>query len=585
MKAAFADNLQVAEVLSRIIKRMNFYETLWDYVFGITDLMLMYRKGNLQATREKINQLLNHPAALINDRWRTLGLVAFSNATSLIADTEASEKHIRELASIGEKYNSDYAMGYALRVAAINKYIIRDIKGAVSLLHESANLFKRYNSPIMYHVLRITEYFWQAEDNSAEDLAKKSKLELDALIAFNPGKGKAELCQCITGALYKESGDLETSEGLLLEAYKTSQKKKALQSICGAAMQLADLYYRKDNRKLEEKYLKLWGNAASKNGYSYFREMNYSTLVRVCARCIQMNIASEYVYMLISRYFTIAGADRMLNDPSQAVSNPKAFMQDSLVTEQKVKTIKIKLFGSFSMKVDDTEIRENEWKTRKISGILKYLIANPERSVSRDTLSALFWPESDAKAASTSLRAALYELRKVLARFDLAFESEKALIAENKNGFNLCRRHLIECDTDTFSGLYKQYKHKNSSSKAIRILLEQMVELYEGNFLENDLYDEWIDVSREHYKSMYIEVSHKLAKLCMAAGEFEHAEALLEKHMKVDSFDEKACGMLIYLNNNTGRKNQAASLLRQFEKRFKAEMGAKPDLRYSPDSD
>lgn len=580
MNAVWSDKLASGNILCKLVERQGIYEPLWEYTFKMAKVILLYRKGDLESAREIIEKLPIHPISQANDHWRTIGLVSCHNITSLMGDTGASQKLVGQLASLGEKYNSDYARAYALRLAAYTKYQTRDIAGAVSQMDESSGAFDRYGSPIMAYVQRMTKYLWEAEYAPAEPLCKKASLELDGLGALKPGLGFIELCWANVGALFKEAGSYAEAEGLLIKAYKVSKGKKACQSMCGAAMHLADLYYRKKEYSLEEKYLRIWGKTAADNRYLYFREMNYPTLVRVCARCIEKDINPDYMLRVIGKYFDTTNAARLAEAPARNAADPKEFISGCSPSLQKTKVIRIKLFGTFKLVVDDVEIGEKEWKTRKICGILKYILANPDRTVSREALTAAFWPESDSKAAYTSLRVALFELRKILARFGMAFESEDALLAEGKNGFHLCSRNTIETDAGRFAGLYEKYNSESLSPREMQDLLVQMIGLYEGDFLEEDLYNEWTVLSREHYKSIFIEVSHKLAGLYIGSGESEQAEALLTQHMKVDPFDEKACSILIHLYNSTGRKNQASSLRRQFVKRFETEMGVKPDFKY-----
>lgn len=580
MKIAWSDRLGLGKALYKLIDRLGFQEPLWDYTYKLTKGLLFYRAGNLPAAEVILHQVLNHPVALVNDRWRTIGLTMCQNITSLMRDMETSQKLIGELASIGEKYNSDYAHAYAFRLSAYNKYQARDISGAVSEMEKAENAFTRSNNPIMVCVTRITKYLWAAECEAAEPLATKAFEELNHLEALKPSLGFVELCQAKAGALFKEAGCYTEAEGLLTQAYKVSKRKKAIQSLGGAALHLADLYYRKKEFPLEEKYLRIWGKTVANNGYVYFREMNYPTLVRICARCIEMNINPDYMLRILGNYFNHEHIARIAVAPAKVVGDPVSFILSCSPSSQKSKLIQVKLFGRFSLVVNDVEIGEKEWKTRKICGILKYLLVNREKTISREVLAATFWPESDAKAAYTSLRVALFELRKILTRLGMAFDSEDALIAEGKNGFYLCSGNTIESDADRFAWLYEKYKSENLTPEGRKTLLLQMVELYAGDFLEADSYDEWVALSREHYKSIFIEVSHKLATLYIDSGELEQAETLLSEHMNVDPFDEKACSMLIYLYNSSGRKHQASSLHRQFNKRFKAEMGVKPDLSY-----
>ncbi|HWP97226.1 MAG TPA: BTAD domain-containing putative transcriptional regulator [Syntrophomonadaceae bacterium] len=402
--------------------------------------------------------------------------------------------------------------------------------------------------------------------------------ELDRSPAQVPEQGFSELCQAISGALFKEAGNYAEAEKQLLNAYQASKDNKDYLSMCGTAMHLADLYYRKKDYQLEEKYLTIWGETGANTGYEYSREMNYPTLVRVCARCIKKGINADYMNWLISKYFGDANAARIMKAPAQAAADPQTFVWCCFSMPQKARRIKVKLFGSFKLMVDDVEIGENEWKTRKVSGILKHILANPEKTFPREVLATLFWPESNTKAASASLRAALYELKKTLDHFGLAYENEDALITENKNGFYLCSRNPVETDADSFSKLYRQYKSQKLSTEETKELLIRMTNSYDGDFLEGDLYDEHVALLCAHFKSVFVEVSYHLARLCLGDGELEKAETLLLRHMKVDPFDEMACGMLIRLYNSTDQKNRAASLRRQFVKRFEAEMGVKPDI-------
>ncbi len=329
-------------------------------------------------------------------------------------------------------------------------------------------------------------------------------------------------------------------------------------------MQLADLYYLKGNDALEEKFLRLWAETSSKSGYVYFREMNFVTLARVTARCMEKNISCRYILIMINRYFGTEGLKSLSANPSSVSSDPRAFVLGCSHPVRKSKFIDVKLFGNFRMIVDDVEIGDKEWKTRKICGILKFLLSNPGKPVSREVLSSVFWPDSDTKSAFTSLRVALFELKKILSRCGMPFDSGDALFFEGKNGFIVNSRHMIHTDTERFTELFREYKKSHQTISTERQLFEEMIGLYAGDFLAEDTYDEWVASSREHFKSIFIEVSHRLACIYLESGESEKAEELLLRQMKADPFDEQACSTLIYLYIRSGRDNQADSLKRQF---------------------
>lgn len=267
----------------------------------------------------------------------------------------------------------------------------------------------------------------------------------------------------------------------------------------------------------------------------------------------------------------------MMQTPAEAVADPVAFISRFPgLSEKKAKKIQVKLFGAFGLAVDGAPVGNEVWKTRKISGILKYILANAGKAVPRETLAAVFWPDSNAKAAFSSLRVAIFELRKTLSSFGMAFDSPDALISEDKNGFFVCSPDYVQSDANLFSGLYEKSKAADLPAEEKGALLQQMTDLYDGDFLADDVRDDWIVVLREYYKSIYVAASHQLAELYRKNGQAGQAEALLLKHIQVDPYDEAACRKLMDLFTASGREVQASTLHDQFKRRANQQAAAAP---------
>ncbi len=573
------ENFTIAMTLHRLIKILNVPEPIWDYSFLIIRGMLLYRTGKLKAAFESIPQILNHPVGLASDQWRMIGLVGCHNTLWLKRDIEASRKIMQEFAELGEKYDSDFCRSFAFRLSAITKYQTRDINGAMADMENVAECYVRYASPLLASAAMITKYLWETEMTPAKNLLAKAEAEFINIPEQDAGHGYYELCQGMMGAIYKVAGDYDKAESFLLSAYQASLKKKARQHACGVAMHLADLYDKMNSKKLFEKYLRFWAKQSSKNDYVFFHEMDYVTLVRACALAVGKKIFPEHMRKIIGLYFGLENAKDLAENPSTAYADPKGFLDSCIRPSKREQIIRITFFGSFSMQKDNLLIGEKEWKTRKVSGICKYILATPDKRVTRESLAAVFWPESDAKAAFTSLRVALYELRKSLARFGMGFEDEYALIVEDKSGFHLGRRNIVKTDAQEFGDLYDQYNSQALSEEQKEHLLVQMTRLYTGDFLVDSPDYEW-NLTRERYKSIFIEASMALAQRYIKKGALKEAEELLEKHMALDPFDEKGCNHLVEVYKITGQKARAHSFVRQFKKRFQAEMGVKPDLDF-----
>jgi len=348
--------------------------------------------------------------------------------------------------------------------------------------------------------------------------------------------------------------------------------------MCGIAMHLSALYREKGDHRREAEYLKFFGETAAKKGYLYFREMNFESLVRVCARCAQENIAPRHMAAIIGRYFGFDAAGCLLKEPAIIAADPDGFIkQFPKDAGTGFKSIRIKFFGAFSLTVDGKKIDLEIFKTRKISNIFKCILANPGKTVSREKLAATFWPESEGKAALNSLRVALFELRKALAALDMPFDSGRALIAEDWNGLYVCRPENVESDASRFAAIHKVLRTGQHSPEDETALLKELTTLYEGDYIEGVDSDEFA-TDKAHYNAIYVEASYKLIERYLGEGKTEPAEELILKHLKADPFDERMCGILIDLYRKSGRDKQAVSLKKHFTQYFEQEMGVKPEI-------
>jgi DNA-binding SARP family transcriptional activator len=104
------------------------------------------------------------------------------------------------------------------------------------------------------------------------------------------------------------------------------------------------------------------------------------------------------------------------------------------------------LLGSPQVEIDGIPI---ELERRKAMALLAYL-AVTEKSHSRDTLAALFWPEADQSRARTVLRRNLWTLNKALGDGWLDISRETIGIDSNPHlwiDVNQFRHELAVCRT------------------------------------------------------------------------------------------------------------------------------------------
>ena len=571
------ENFKRATALFKLIDRMGVVDPVWNYCRLMVKSILLYRTGRLAGSMDNFNELLNNPVGYYSDQWKITALVSGHLAVSLAADIDKARATMDEFAVLGKKYGSYFAQGFTYRMAAFIAYQTNNHTSALEYIQKSAEAFECSKSPVLAYTSLVTCYFWKSETEDVSEQAKHCLVMLRSLTDYDVGHGFTELCKAMTAGVLIKDGQYDEAEKMLLDALKASKDKGAIQSVCGTLMQLIELNFLKGTQEKTVQYLEAWHAHASEHGYLFFWESDRLLLIRVCALSVCAGF-KEYPAKIIGRQFSEKAVEMLLAKPEWITHDPAVLLPCKNEATAISSVVTVNLLGKFKLTAFGTVVTDDSFKTKKIGGILKYILMNREKSVSREVLADMFWPDSDPKSAFMSLRVALSELRKVLASCGLSFDSETALICEGKNGFYVGKGNTICFDTDSILSLYKKYKTERHSGDEAAAAMQSILAMYDGDLLGDSPYDDWIMVSRERYRSIFVEVSHAAANYYFDEKDFEKAESTVNKHLFLEPLDEIAFSMLLKIYQKTGRESSIGGMRRQFEKRYFEKMGEKPSL-------
>ncbi len=382
------------------------------------------------------------------------------------------------------------------------------------------------------------------------EMIQRARTIVDSLKKENPSHGMEELSSAALGILLKRAGEFEEAEVHLRNSITGSERKGAQQSVHALCLQLADLYFLRGEEELGNEYFCKWVNLGRKNRYIYSVPFTHQSLQRVLARCTASPEEASYAQEVVRFYET---------------ARKKSYSEHPLV---------VQLLGSFRLEVGGHTLTEKDFKTRKVSGLLKYILVRGQPQ-SREQLAGVFWPESDRKSSATSLRVALYELRKTLSSIGLGFDCEEALLKEGRDGFSLSETHVVVTDAQRMERLYEQWQ--SSASENDLSLLMELCDIYQGPFLENGEYDDWVIIQREYYAGIYFEALHALGELALQTSCLKASKYML-KGLEFDPLDEVSYSHLTALYEQAGQNDRAESIRRQFKKRFRLEMGFEANI-------
>ena len=251
-----------------------------------------------------------------------------------------------------------------------------------------------------------------------------------------------------------------------------------------------------------------------------------------------------------------------------------AGLSTSLTREIFGSALRAQFFGHFEMFCDGEVVSLG--RNGKALAILKYLLAHRARPVSQDHLMGWLWPESNLKKARWSLNSAIHVLRKLLSNCPASVLENYILLEEGY--YRLCPTVRVETDIDEFDVSYEQGRRleKAHRTEEAAAEYEKAVELYRGDYLVEDLYEDWTMVERERLANAYVDMLGRLAVHYMEAGQYQEAIRACYRLLEKDRCYEDSYRVLMRCYVSLGLRGRALRQYRLCEKILLQEYGTTP---------
>ena len=236
--------------------------------------------------------------------------------------------------------------------------------------------------------------------------------------------------------------------------------------------------------------------------------------------------------------------------------------------------LRARFFGHFEMLCNDEVVHLG--RNGRALAILKYLLAHRVRPVSQDRLMGWLWPESSLKKARWSLNSAIHVLRKLLSDCP-SLDAENYVLLE-EGYYRLCPTVRVETDVDEFDAHYERGRclekaHRRQEAAAE---YERAVELYRGDYLVEDLYEDWTMVERERLSNAYVDMLWRLAVHYMEAGQPQESIRACYRLLEKDRCHEDSYRLLMRCYASLGLRGRALRHYRLCEEMLEQEYGTTP---------
>jgi DNA-binding SARP family transcriptional activator len=221
--------------------------------------------------------------------------------------------------------------------------------------------------------------------------------------------------------------------------------------------------------------------------------------------------------------------------------------------------------GPTEVYLDGRMLVPSDWTFAKPKELLYYLISNPLKT--KEQIGLVFWPDASPDQLRTSLRAALYHLRRALGERSWVFYED------GYYKFNRSMDHWY--DVEAFERSLESAERSAQDEEAIE-QLDEGVSLYRGDFLSDLANDEWGTLRREELRSKYLKAMSLLGELLVKSSAYDRAIGVYRSLLSTDLLMEEAHRALMrcYI-----QKGERALALRQYQtlvEILQDELGASP---------
>jgi DNA-binding SARP family transcriptional activator len=234
------------------------------------------------------------------------------------------------------------------------------------------------------------------------------------------------------------------------------------------------------------------------------------------------------------------------------------------------KSLRIYVLGRFEIEQAGRLIESEKWRSGKARSLFKVLLSRRGYQISRQEISELLWPELDQERVSNNLNQAVYSLRRTLEP-SLERASNSSYLKTEGSKIQLNPALIGWIDLEEFKRLRRQAQ-LNGDLK----LYEQAANLYCGDYLPEDLYEEWSFYQREALREEWVALLVEMSVLYQRQGQDDKYQQCLHRVLECNFSHDGAVQSLMLALVENNRRDEALALYHNFASKLRARLNIEP---------
>jgi len=211
-------------------------------------------------------------------------------------------------------------------------------------------------------------------------------------------------------------------------------------------------------------------------------------------------------------------------------------------SEREPPPLTIRMFGKFEIEKGGIPVAFPPEVTQPMLTLLKYLISRMNVPVTIDELGATIWKDVSEKQMKNSIYTAISQLRLALEPY-LPSPKNSHFILSAERGYKFAFRPIDSVDTMRFAELCADAEYY-SDERAIKAL-RQAVEIYRGQYLQENVFDGWTEQERDRLMMLYVGALEKIVALGKKLKDWGDVNTYAGKGFEFDPSNESFATALI----------------------------------------
>ena len=234
--------------------------------------------------------------------------------------------------------------------------------------------------------------------------------------------------------------------------------------------------------------------------------------------------------------------------------------------------------GRFEIYSKGVKITENSKRSIRVWNLFKYILAHRNKMLSAGELIDVVWGEDSCENPEKALQNLIYRLRNYLSMTIKADD----LILFNQGCYKWNDKFPVWTDCDALIEYIERGKElMNSSPYDARQCFEKAIELYNGDFLSDIIYDIWVLPIRTTYKKKYSDCIALFLELLDKAGDFEAVIKVCNDFFKHEFLDEKSNLYFLKAMVSLNRRQEAQKHYDRMAEIMYRELGVNPSYIFA----